>query len=328
MLSIFSNKSSMAATKSITSSSLVLTKSMERLGTGKRINSAADDAAGLQIATRLTGQTNGMKVAQKNISDANSLLQIADGTLEEITNVVYRMKDLAVQASNDTNSEKDRMELTREYQLLGASVFKIFTGATFGGKPIFADGSDGRIPSNVDKENSYLSNSNGFNVQIGSGSNENININLGDKVGDTFSNTLIGYMSFASEYGFGRVYGDPDSTDSNNDGIPDYQQDEIALKDLMTVSKRFHAINNLEGALKAIGDIRSELGAKQNRLAHTAANLQNMQDNLSVGLSNIQDADYATEASRMTRSQMLAQTSMSMLKQSNSMSSMVQSLLN
>lgn len=305
MLSIFSNKSSMAATKSITSSSLVLTKSMERLGTGKRINSAADDAAGLQIATRLTGQTNGMKVAQKNISDANSLLQTAEGSLDEITNMLYRMKDLATQSANDTNSKEDRMELTREYQLLGCGIFRTLTGTEFAGKSIFGENKPSVTvgANDINLDNSYLATKDGFNVQIGNSKDETLNINLRDKV-----DGLISSLSDVSPQGFWLLYGEPDPTDSNGDGIPDYQQDEIVLQDIVTGDKARDAIGNIENALNEVSGLRGEIGAKQNRLGHTAANLQNMQDNLSVGLGNIQDADYATEASRMTRSQMLAQT--------------------
>ncbi|HEY3982467.1 MAG TPA: lateral flagellin LafA, partial [Cedecea sp.] len=117
-LSIFTSGSSMSSINALNKSNSMLSTAMERLGTGKRINSAADDAAGMQIASRLQGQSNGMAVAQRNISDATAMLQTAEGAFDEVSNIMYRMKDLATQAANDTNSSKDREALDSEFQEL------------------------------------------------------------------------------------------------------------------------------------------------------------------------------------------------------------------
>ena len=299
----------MAATQSIFSSHSVLTQSMERLGTGKRINSAADDAAGLQIATRLTGQTNGMKVAQRNISDANSLLQTAEGSLDEVTNMLFRMKDLATQAANDTNPKDDRDALSKEYNQLDNAIFKTIVTTTFAGQNLFAEFSAAPNSAYNMRQTGSLVSGKGLNVQIGEAASDSMLIKISN-----FSN----FMDDMSEVGLAMTKPTYDIDDVEN---PQFGID-------FNTENTGELIKNLEKVIGTVSSMRSEMGAKQNRLAHTAANLQNMQDNLSVGLGNIQDADYATEASRMTRSQMLAQTSMSMLKQSNSMSSMVQSLLN
>ncbi|OAT59778.1 flagellin, partial [Obesumbacterium proteus ATCC 12841] len=124
-LSIFTNASSMASTNALNKSNSLLSTSMERLGTGKRINSAADDAAGLQIASRLQGQTNGMTVAKRNIADATSMLQTAEGAFDEVSNIMYRMKDLATQAANDTNSTEDRASLQSEFDQLNSELGNI-----------------------------------------------------------------------------------------------------------------------------------------------------------------------------------------------------------
>ena len=108
---------------------------MERLGTGKRINSAADDAAGLQIATRLQGQVNGMGVAQRNVSDATAMLQTAEGAFEEVTNILYRMKDLATQAANDTNGTKERDALQAETGELNKELANILLRAPRAQRP-------------------------------------------------------------------------------------------------------------------------------------------------------------------------------------------------
>lgn len=299
MLSVFTNKATMAATQSIFSSNSVLTQSMERLGTGKRINSAADDAAGLQIATRLTGQTNGMKVAQKNISDGISLFQIAEGSLDEYTNTVYRMKDLATQAANDTNSQKDIQAIQKEFFELEDAAVDMIRSTSFGGQPLFYNAGGDDVP---DEEKGLLTRKAGMTLQIGNSTSETMNVNVNDGIW-AINSTLSSAIN-----AFGR--------------------DVVGVVHDITGDNARDAISSLELVLDEVGKIRSTLGAKQNRLSHASANLQNMQDNLSVGLGDIQDADYATEVSRMTLNQMLAQTSMSMLKQSNSMSSMITSLLN
>ncbi|KKI41957.1 flagellin [Obesumbacterium proteus] len=279
-LSIFTNASSMASTNALNKSNSLLSTSMERLGTGKRINSAADDAAGLQIASRLQGQTNGMTVAKRNIADATSMLQTAEGAFDEVSNIMYRMKDLATQAANDTNSTEDRASLKSEFDELNSELTNIMDNTSFGGTKLLSGASG-------------LAKAGGLNFQIGSSTAETLNVDMENELADL--GTTIG-------------------TDLK----------ALTLDDATNASG---AIASLEGALKEVGSLRSTLGANINRLGHTAANLANMQDNTELALGNIRDADFASEASTMTRQQMLAQTSMSMLKQSNSMSGMVMSLL-
>jgi flagellin len=285
-LSIFTSASSMASTNALNKSNSMLSTAMERLGTGKRINSAADDAAGLQIATRLQGQSNGMTVAQRNIADATSMLQTAEGAFDETSNILYRMKDLATQAANDTNSADDRTALQTEFDELGKELGNIMGNTKFGGTSLLTGASG-------------LAKTGGLNFQIGASTNETLNVDLESQL-----STLAGVLGTSSTAG-----------------------GTLAALTLDSAANASGAINSLETALSSVGTVRSSLGANINRLGHTAANLANMKDNTDLALGNIQDADFATEASSMTRNQMLAQTSMSMLKQSNSMSSMVMSLL-
>ncbi|MTH46177.1 flagellin N-terminal helical domain-containing protein [Intestinirhabdus alba] len=289
-LSIFTSASSMASTNALNKSNNLLSTAMERLGTGKRINSAADDAAGLQIATRLQGQTNGMTVAKRNISDATALLQTAEGAFDEVSNIMYRMKDLATQAANDTNTEKDRTAINAEMNDLNAELKNIMDNTSYAGDKLF--GASGKFAS-------------AMNFQIGSSSGETMKVDLSAELKGGTAGTLFTASGFAG-------IGDWSSASGINISGAD------GAKTMM---------QSLETALNSVGAVRSKMGASINRLGHTAANLANMKDNTDLALSNIQDADFANEASSMTRNQMLAQTSMSMLKQSNSMSSMVMSLL-
>ena len=276
-LSIFTNGSSMASINALNKSNSMLSTAMERLGTGKRINSAADDAAGLQIASRLQGQSNGMAVAQRNISDATAMLQTAEGAFDEVSNIMYRMKDLATQGANDTNTTEDRDAINSELGELQKELGNIMSNTSYGGEKLFA--AAGKLTQDM-------------NFQIGSSADEKMTVSLSASLGD--ANTAINGLSGTTI------------------------TDAASAQDLMS---------DLEDSLAAVGTIRSSLGANINRLGHTAANLANMKDNTELALGNIQDADFASEASSMTRNQMLAQTSMSMLKQSNSMSGMVMSLL-
>ena len=291
-LSIFTNASSMASTNAMNKSNNLLSTAMERLGTGKRINSAADDAAGLQIATRLQGQTNGMTVAQRNISDATALLQTSEGAFDEVSNIMYRMKDLATQAANDTNTQKDRDAINSELNDLNAELGNIMNNTSYAGDKLF--GVSGKF-------------ANALSFQIGSSTDETMKVDL--------SNELKGSGTSALTNASGQ-FTKIQALASTASGL--YLSSADDAKKLMTA---------LENSLDDVGAVRSKMGASINRLSHTAANLANMKDNTDLALSNIQDADYATEASSMTRNQLLAQTSMSMLKTSNSMSSMVMSLL-
>lgn len=284
-LSIFTSASSMASTNALNKSNSMLSTAMERLGTGKRINSAADDAAGMQIASRLQGQSNGMAVAQRNISDATAMLQTAEGAFDEVSNIMYRMKDLATQAANDTNTTKDRDAINDELTELQSELDNIMTNTSFGGEKLFGASGSGKLGA-------------AMNFQIGASADEKMTVDLSTKLGET-TDAIDGVKTLLT--GSGGAVGSADSAQT--------------------------LITSLETSLESVGTIRSGLGANINRLGHTAANLANMKDNTELALGNVQDADFASEASSMTRNQMLAQTSMSMLKQSNSMSGMVMSLL-
>lgn len=348
-LSIFTSGAAMSSTNALNKSNSILSTAMERLGTGKRINSAADDAAGLQIATRLQGQVNGMGVAQRNVSDATAMLQTAEGAFEEVTNILYRMKDLATQASNDTNSQDDRTALQAEVKELNAELKNILTNTRFGGDElIFKKEGDDVVGGKL---------GGALTFQIGADASETLTLNLGGTPTSSFAVTtftetdpagpnpaangdLMGALK--TVFGFGDGTGisginlteafkdrTPPATDSAP-SIPKDSEEETVVA--FAAAAPFAAgdkdpISVINDALGAVGSIRSSLGANINRLGHTSANLANMKDTTTLALGNIRDADFATEATNMTRNQMLAQTSMSMLKQANSMSGMVMSLL-
>src|SRR5690606_25421735 len=139
-LSIHTNYSSLVTQTNLTKTNNALSTNQQRLGTGFRINSAADDAAGLQIATRLNAQSRGMAVAMRNTGDAISLLQTAEGAFAEMTDILQRMKDLATQGANGTNSTDDLTSLQSEYTELGKELANIIKNTTYAGEKIFSDG--------------------------------------------------------------------------------------------------------------------------------------------------------------------------------------------
>lgn len=137
MLSLHTNAASLTGQNTLTSTNKALTTSLTRLSTGYRVNSAMDDAAGLQIATRLNAQTRGMAVAQRNTQNGISMLQTAEGALEESTNILLRMKDLATEAASDTASTDDRTAISAELTALEAELTNIFNNTSFGGRTLF-----------------------------------------------------------------------------------------------------------------------------------------------------------------------------------------------
>ncbi|RQM68203.1 lateral flagellin LafA [Aeromonas enteropelogenes] len=139
-LSIHTNFASMTTQSQLNTTNKMLGTAMQRLGTGLRINSAADDAAGLQIATRLQAQSNGQKVGMRNAQDAISMMQTAEGAMDEMTNITQRMKDLATQAANGTNSTKDIEAMNAEFGELSAELQNISKNTTFGGTKLLDAG--------------------------------------------------------------------------------------------------------------------------------------------------------------------------------------------
>lgn len=166
-LSIHTNYSALVTQTNLSKTNTKLATNQQRLGTGFRVNSAADDAAGLQIATRLDGQSRGMAVATRNVNDAVSLLQTGEGAFSEMTDIVQRMKDLATQAANGTNSQTDRDALQSEFDELGKEMGNIMNNTSYAGDKLFATG--GKFTANVD-------------FQIGSSSGETLSLDASANV--------------------------------------------------------------------------------------------------------------------------------------------------
>ncbi|WP_393938041.1 lateral flagellin LafA [Aeromonas rivipollensis] len=169
-LSIHTNFASLTTQSQLNSTNKMLGTAMQRLGTGLRINSAADDAAGLQIATRLQAQSNGQKVGMRNAQDAVSMIQTAEGAMDEMTNITQRMKDLATQAANGTNSTKDIEAMGAEFKELGKELGNIRDNTTFGGTALLKPSSGKFLTSG------------GVSFQIGASATETLSLDASTKV--------------------------------------------------------------------------------------------------------------------------------------------------
>jgi flagellin len=290
MLSLHTNFASLSAQNSISNTQSKLSTSMTRLSTGFRVNSAMDDAAGLQIATRLKAQTSGMTVAMSNTQNSTSMLQTAEGAFSEVTNMLVRMKDLATQAADASSSSDDKTAMQAEYNALGQELYNVMTNTTFGGSKLLGKGSaaaDGSLSTSM-------------TFQIGASSSEKMSFDVSTNLSslNTALSGLSKNFSSAGSTGAGELTSTANAT-----------------------------IGLLSTAIDNVSTIRSALGAAANRLDHVNNNLSNIATNTKAASGRIMDTDFATESSNMTASQMLLQAGTAMLKQSNSMSSMVMSLL-
>ncbi len=171
MTVIGTNSSALRATNASAASSKALSTAMERLSTGKRINSAKDDAAGLAIASSMTSQIKGMTQGIRNANDGISLAQTAEGALGEVTNMLQRMRELTVQAGNDTNDATAKGNIKSEIDQLATQIGKVLTDTSFNGIKLF----DGSAGPNTDGK---------INIQAGANSSDAIEIDLGDVQGD------------------------------------------------------------------------------------------------------------------------------------------------
>ena len=289
MLSLHTNNAALSAQSSIAKTQSTLSTSMTRLSTGYRINSAMDDAAGLQIATRLKAQTSGMTVAMSNTQNSTSMLQTAEGAFGEVTNMLVRMKDLATQAADASSNTQDKTAMQAEYNALGQELYNVMTNTTFGGSLLMGNGTGttGTLSA-------------AMTFQIGASSTEKMSIDVKADMVTLSASLLAATKNFAA---------------AGSTGASELTTTANATIDLLAT-----AIND-------VGVVRSALGAAANRLDHINSNLSNIATNTKAATGRIMDVDFATESSNMTSSQMLLQAGTAMLKQSNSMSSMVMSLL-
>ncbi len=274
-LTVNTNIASLNTQRNINNTSSALNTAMQRLSTGSRINSAKDDAAGLQISNRLTAQIGGLTVAARNANDGISMAQTAEGALQETTNLLQRMRDLAVQASNGSYSDDDRASLDKEFQALAEEIDRIAETTSFGKGVKLLNGSAGDAGT--------------VTFQIGAMAEETLDVEFKAMA-----------MSNLVSAGAGDI--------KNFDNAQD-------------------AISAMDDALKVVDEQRADLGAFQNRMSSTIANLSNIAENTAAARGRIQDTDFAAETANLSKNQILQQAGTAILAQAKQLPQAVLSLL-
>ena len=268
-----------------------LDTAMEQLSTGSKINSAADDAAGLAISTRMTSQINGLNMAVKNANDAINMVNTAEGALIEMTTMLQRMRELALQAANGTTDTNDRSYLDSEYKALYAEIDRIADNTEWNGRTIL--------------DNSANGNASGFvEFQVGMDTGQVITVDFGN-----FTN-VTGSGTFASFVSAGATAGTISATTTSQAQL-----------------KASAAIGAIDTALDAISNQRATLGGVANRLTHSVDNLTNISVNASASRSAIMDTDYAASTTDLARASIIAQAGTAMLAQANQLPQTVLALL-
>jgi len=277
MISINTNYGGLFASKAASQSQRTLDTAMERLSTGMRINYAKDDAAGQAISTRLTAEVEGLAMASRNAADAQSMIDTTEGALQETTNLLMRMRELAVQASNGTLEDSDRTALDAEFQALEAEIDRINNNTTWAGNSVF--------------------NGNAKVFQVGTkdgGAN---------RISHTFTSMAahdLGVDSLGADNASG---GSGTSADIN--------------ADLTSQANAQGMITAVDAGIAKVSAERGKLGALSNRLTSTMANLDQVAVNLSSSKGRIQDADFAAETANLAKGQILQQAATAMLAQAN-----------
>jgi flagellin len=307
-LFVNSNISSLNAQRQLVNSGLSLDTSFKRLSSGLRINSAADDAAGLQISDRLESQIQGLNQGNRNANDGISLAQTAEGALEEITSMFQRVRTLAQQASNGSIVGTDRLAIQDEIRALMGEVNRVAKDTTFGGQNLL----DGTYKANF-QVGADAAQVIGFSMKSVGGTANTISTNKGF--------TLSGIAGIASSVGkkaltaFGNnVSATLGTTASGKTFGAVYKVSSISVS---TQANAQFVFKGMDSLIAVVDKKRAELGAVQNRFQSTIRNQANISENLAAAKSRIKDADFAAETAALTRSQILQQASSTILAQAN-----------
>ena len=277
---INTNVASLNAQRNLSSSQNSLGTTLQRLSSGLRVNSAKDDAAGLAIAERMNTQVRGMSVASRNANDAISLAQTAEGALGTIGDSLQRMRELAVQSANGTNTDKDRVSLQAEFSQLQSEITRVISGTKFNDTELFTA-------------------STAFAFQVGAGTNTST-----DQVTVT-RNQLSAGTAAAS--------GALTATSTAQDTMLTATTVSKIGGTGVTATDALNAIADIDVAIDKINSERATYGAAQNRFQAIISNLQVASENTAAARGRIVDADFATETANLSRTQILQQAGTAML---------------
>ena len=304
-LYVNTNVSSINAQRKLSNATLNLNVSYQRLSSGLRINSAKDDAAGLQIADRLTSQINGLNQGNRNTNDGIALAQTIEGAMDETTNMLQRIRVLAVQAANGTNSEADRKAIQEEVTQLSAEISRIARQTTFAGEQVLDGAGKGLIPA----------------------AGKLLTFQVGANAGNTLGMTLSQGFTLSAIAGGANVAVQKNKTDFSKTGIVMTGTNTPVRFSVSTAAIATGTLANIDKLIQNIDSHRANLGALQNRMESTIRNQANISENQSDARSRIRDTDFASETAALTQNNIIQQASQSVLAQANQRPTIALSLL-
>ena len=281
---------------------------MEQLSTGTRVNSAKDDAAGLAIGQNMTSQIRGLNQAVRNLNDGINMVQTAEGAMIEQSNMLQRMRELAVQAMNGTYSNVQRGYLDKEFQALSVQIGKIAIDTKWNDQALLdaSQTQDGTVGT--------------FKYQAGQNAGQTVVVTINAMTLTGLAiNAQAAFSRDAVASGAADVYG--------NIATASIAAVSIASPDIGTVSRATATVALVSAALETINSQRAQLGAAINRMAYAADNLTNISANTTQSRSNIMDTDYALATTQLAKAQIIQQAATAMLAQANQQPQGVMALL-
>ena len=311
-LYVQTNVSSINAQRKLTNATNSLNVNYQRLASGLRINSSKDDAAGLQISDRLTSQINGLNQGNRNTNDGIALAQTIEGALDETTNMLQRIRVLAVQSANGTNTKEDREALQQEVSQLSAEITRIASQTTFAGATIL-DGIGGKslIPGTGNDKGKMI-------FQVGA--------NQGDTISLVWCKAF-NMTGIADQMPGGAPKFEALADASKTGLVKDDKNANLMRWSISSVGAATATLGNIDKFIQAVDSKRAELGAIQNRMESSIRNQANVSENQSDARSRIRDTDFASETAALTQNNIIQQSSQAILAQANQSPNIALSLL-
>ena len=344
-LYVNTNVTSLNSQRRLTNATNSLDTVYERLSSGLRINSAKDDAAGLQISDRMTAQINGLNQGNRNANDGIALAQTAEGAMEEITTMLQRIRTLANQAATGTNTDADRKSIQDEVTQLSAEITRIACRTTYNGQTILAGvqlAGDAKTDKNggLPGTDSLLNDEGKLEFQVGSNAYDTIGIDLSQGFSVNSLAQQANYDSVTGGTTIGtQVYDSVDNLQtaieaagttngvSKSSGVVFDSDLGGARFSVCSQASAQATLASIDALIQVVDDKRSELGALQNRMESTIRNQSNIAENTSDARSRIRDTDFAEESANLTQQSIIQQAASSMLMQANSRPQLALSLL-
>ena len=307
-LYVNTNVSSINAQRKLTNATNSLNVNYQRLASGLRINSAKDDAAGLQISDRLTAQINGLNQGNRNTNDGIALAQTIEGALDETTNMLQRIRVLAVQAANGTNTNEDRKALQQEVRQLSEEITRIAKQTTFAGGTVL----NGPVNNNNNKTSLIPANGK-MTFQVGANAGDTLDLNWNKAF------TMDGLADMA------KISAAANAADIKNKGL--VNDNGVWFWSVTGAQAAQSTLKYIDSFIQVVDSKRAELGALQNRMESTIRNQASIAENEADARSRIRDTDFASETASLTANNIIQQASQTVLAQANQRPTIALSLL-